>query len=306
MKKNTLFTEQSRRRKISPFFYWALFTSLLIMPYESSFSQETQYILDGTGREEIASTGRATVVAIDPSNSVGRRAVLSSFRFRNPVEGSDTHLEKIAVEPVQLGRELRVEFYDNASFPVFYHFKGDIALIPHSNFVMNGRVSGDCRKVNISNRFGWCSRRLAPPRPDDVLVLRSFSLEFTNGDHHIDEVAVYQEKDANGNDIVWFGLNDRNDDDPFKFAAEYSYMPRALFREVDERIGFDGDVDTFFTAQGIPLLRGFWFNFGSGDNHIKTIGAELTIGGLGKMSYYDKGRDNLFSHKVQYAILPFR
>jgi len=283
----------------------------LIVPPSLTFGQEgeTQYVLDGTRHRETANISGKGYVPIELRNYFGRRALLSSFMFRYPFENADTHLKKIELQPMPSLNALRVVFDSKALFKPPFVFKGNAAFIPNTTRYFyrngNGRVSGTCRRVNIGEP-GVCSRRLTPPEEDSVLILASFSLEYDGDDHHVDNIAVHQEKHSSGDDILYFRLNDGNKDDVFSYSADYSYMPRHLFTEIGDRIGTSVDFDNVFTTQGIPLLRGFWFSYLSGDAHIRKLGVEMDIFGNGKMTYRDKSGIKPFSHKLQYATLPFR
>jgi hypothetical protein len=96
------------------------------------------------------------------------------------------------------------------SSPGPYCARVDYALIPKN------RVLGQPNYADPSTRTGSYTRSLAgATRP----ILQGFRLEFTNGDHNLDQVGVRMEP---GQVTVWF--NDKNDDDPFRWEIWWAEL----------------------------------------------------------------------------------
>ena len=96
------------------------------------------------------------------------------------------------------------------SSPGPYCARVDYALIPKN------RVLGQPHYADPSTRTGTYVKALAgATRP----ILQGFRLEFTNGDHNIDQVGVRMEP---GQVTVW--LNDRNNDDPFRWEIWWAEL----------------------------------------------------------------------------------
>jgi hypothetical protein len=103
-------------------------------------------------------------------------------------------------------------FYDATSVtsPGPYCVRVDYALIPKN------RVLGQPTYADPTARTGTYTRALAgATRP----ILQGFRLEFTNGDHNIDQVGVRM---LPGQVTVW--LNDKNDDDPFRWQVWWAEL----------------------------------------------------------------------------------
>ena len=91
-----------------------------------------------------------------------------------------------------------------------YCARVDYALIPKH------RVLGQIHYAGPTTRTGSYNRALAGAnRP----ILQGFRLEFTNGDHNLDQVGVRMEP---GEVTVWF--NDKNDDDPFQWEIWWAEL----------------------------------------------------------------------------------
>ena len=97
-----------------------------------------------------------------------------------------------------------------SSSPGPYCARVDYAMIPKN------RVLGQLSYADPSTRTGSYTRALAgATRP----ILQGFRLEFTNGDHNLDQIGVRMEP---GQVTVW--LNDKNDDDPFRWEIWWAEL----------------------------------------------------------------------------------
>ena len=99
-------------------------------------------------------------------------------------------------------------------------------------------------------------------------------------------------------------LNDKNDDDPFDVDLSYLYIPRSSFSEIGERSGSARAGDRATIPTGMTVIRGFHFDFDSGDRHLKEIGV-LTGQGRLEVYYGDKTPDDLFTWNVAYGVLGY-
>ncbi len=153
-------------------------------------------------------TGDTTTLRSLPSDKV---PVLLGFDLDRSREDK---VERIFVElyESQNGGVLVLShgLYDatDVSSPGPYCARVDYALIPAA------RVVGQHSFTDPSTRHGIYSINLpGATRP----ILQGFRLEFTNGDHNIDQVGVRMEP---GKATIWF--NDKNDDDPFTWRISWA------------------------------------------------------------------------------------
>ena len=132
------------------------------------------------------------------------------------------------VEPVLLGFDLnrstdhnleRIEARVFRSFGTYVYielvFEDDGGADPfcyevHYALVPSNRVRASGHLVETTSRTGSHTRAISATQP----VLQGFELWFTNGDHHVDQLGL---RLLPGELRVW--LNDRNNDDPFRWEV---------------------------------------------------------------------------------------
>lgn len=156
---------------------------------------------------------------------------------------------------------------------------------------------------NSTTEFGRRERLTFPVTvpanaPDSVFVIRGFYLQYRGGDHHIDEIGI-QERSGR----VTVSLNDDNDDDPFRIDLSYAYIPRSRFSEIGERSGTAKAGQAATIRSGTAVIRGFRYDFKSGDRHVKEIGVVLTGNGRLEVYYGDNSQNDQFTWNVAYGVL---
>jgi hypothetical protein len=120
---------------------------------------------------------------------------------------------------------------------------------------------------------GQCTRTISRPPGDVVFVISGFRFQYTSGDHHMDAIGIIEN---NGQLTHWF--NDQNDDDEYRVAIDYVWVPRSRLASVTSISGTVQDVGTVrrTVPAGEKVIRGFHVNNvnsgSSGDNHIKRFG----------------------------------
>jgi hypothetical protein len=136
------------------------------------------------------------------------------------------------------------------------------------------------------------------PEGDFVFVLTGFQLAFHGTDHHLDEAGIFE-----SNGAVTVRFNDKNDDDTFKFALKYCYVPRATFSAlgIAHRDNVNGGDESDIPG-GDAVIRGFNLNFRSKDHHIRGIGA-LAGNGRARVFLEDQNGDDRFDWSLRWAVL---
>ena len=119
--------------------------------------------------------------------------------------GSDWNLESIEARVFKTSGSLYYEliFEDEGTYNSFC-YSVHYALIPQERIRAYGHYE------DTTSRKGTYTRSIAAIRP----VLQGFKLRFTNGDHHVDQVGV---RALPGEIRLW--MNDKNNDDPFRWEA---------------------------------------------------------------------------------------
>lgn len=252
--------------------------------------------------------------------------LLSTFYFRFEQVGSpgavDNHINSIMVLPAGTAEDLS----PNADIPAPVVESGKISLIYQdahqedakdryfykaSHLIQSfGRPT---HPLNSARRYqirdvgctGKCERVL--PRPagsgEGTFVLVGFQLFFTGGrDHHVDEIAVFEEDGE-----LTVKLNDRDDRDVFGYVVDYALFaptPTSIERitQMGEESGSAKGGARVTLPRGRKVIRGFHFNFKSGDHHLREIGVLLSNENL-EVFYSDSNGDDLFDWGVRWAII---
>jgi hypothetical protein len=119
--------------------------------------------------------------------------------------GTDWNLETIEARVFKTSGSLYYEliFEDEGTYHSFC-YSVHYALIPEERIRAYGHYD------DTTSRRGTYTRSISAIRP----VLQGFKLRFTNGDHHVDQVGV---RALPGEIRLW--MNDKNNDDPFRWEA---------------------------------------------------------------------------------------
>lgn len=216
--------------------------------------------------------------------------LLSDFYFR--FTRSDHHVTNIGVLPEPASPRIDIMYTDkNHDDEYFYRVGHEERSSTAPSIFRNRRVffcKGSCVNHPIPH----------PTSGNYTFVLVGFRFSYRVDDHHIDEVGI---REHNGLIDVFF--NDKNDDDPFIAWVDYAYVPsteiasQGVVSGADDRGGASRTI-----PQGTPVIRGFHFNFRSGDHHIKDIGV-MTYSNRIDVFYGDRNQDDRFSWNVRYATL---
>jgi hypothetical protein len=247
-----------------------LVVSLLAVP---ALAQDTQ--------------GEARGMVVRTHSHVGVQ-LLRSFYFR--FSSSDRHIRDIRLSPdTPSVNRMTIQYQDNSQDDV-YNYR----IVHHDTSYAGIRTYRYGREICK----GSCIRSIPRPSGDYIFVLRGFYLYYHGTDHEIDQVGI---RENNGNLTVAF--NDKNDDDTFIWEVDYAYVPRALVQSMGTRGGTARGAQRQFIPTGIAVIRGFDFNFRSGDHHIKEVGALLWGDGRLDVFYSDRNGDDEFDWSVRWAVV---
>jgi hypothetical protein len=235
----------------------------------------------------------------------GKRPLLQSFYFKFIDEDHHYGAMEVEADVNPYNSKVALGLMDKDRDD---EFSFNVDLLPYI-----GEIAGGNRvKQSGRGRITFPLDVRPPPRlADAVFVITSFGLAYDDDDHHIDEIGI-EEKDGQ----VTVALNDENDDDLFTVWLSYVYIPRSSFSDLGERSGSargEATAEIILPVQpGLFVIRGFHFDFNSGDRHVKEIGAGLTRGvqqpdGRWKSDlhvyYGDQTPDDLFTWNVAYGAL---
>lgn len=246
-------------------------------------------------------------LALSPPNvatlGIGDAALLNIFSFR--YNSSDHHLERIAAIP-----PARIDGGNGATVTVngtvAYHDKNEDDLYayiadwlvypsPDNNNAATGSVSN-------ANCVGQCTFNITGDRPSagHVFALNGFDLTFQNSDHHIDEIEV---SEANG--ILTVSYNDKNNDDPFSVAVQFTYLPPWDVANIVNvgRNSTNGDDTRQTGMTDTTAIAGFRFDFLDNDHHIRKVTVDTGAPNLVEVSYFDKNADDNYAWSVRVVEL---
>ena len=221
----------------------------------------------------------------------GAVSLLQSFYVR--FEGTDHHFGRIEVVPNAPSiSQIQIGFADrNADDRYFYNHQ----LAPYTGTIF--RRSSDIEFCGGHRPSCTYPIQAPPDRANWVFVLRGFDIAYRGGDHHLDQIAVFE---RNGRLTV--ALNDQNDDDLTQFQVHYAYIPRSRFAVVSTRSGVDKEGKRVPIEAGTPVIRGFNLDFRSSDRHIRELGVRMGNARL-EVYYNDNSKDDPFAWNVEYGIL---
>jgi hypothetical protein len=137
--------------------------------------------------------------------------------------------------------------------------------------------------------------------PGSILALAGFKLFFTGGrDHQVDEIAVLLEDDG---DLV-VAFNDRNDDDVFGYLVDLVRIPRLGMTVIpgESSGSAEGGERVTLARPGHTdlVLRGFRFDFRSGDHDLRDIGV-VRRGDRLEIFFGDEEGNDRFDWIVRWA-----
>jgi hypothetical protein len=250
----------------------------------------------------------------------GAVPVLNSFYFGYGVGGPavDNHLNSIMVLPggtsedltpgadlnpadVPDGR-LQVMFRDedpsSDNDEYFYRTSHSLVLRGVRRFQLRdvGCVGKCVRHVSLPS-----SPIIGQPLGPSVLALCGFKLFFTgNRDHHIDELEVMLDEN---NDLT-VAFNDRNDDDVFGYLVDFARISGPGLNITPGQSSGSAQGGARVTVPRLThtdlVLRGFRFDFRSGDHHLRDIGVNR-IGNRLEVFFGDVNGDDRFDWVVRWA-----
>lgn len=216
--------------------------------------------------------------------------LLQSFYFR--FTDQDHHFGGMEVQPnAPTANQMKYGFSDkNGDDGYFYN----ITWAPYFGQIF--RASNEREFCRSSG----CTFRITRPTniADPVFVLRGFYIHFRNGDHHLKRIAITE---SNGS--VTVALRDKNTDDHLAIDLHYAYIPRASIASMATASGNDAGGARRTIPAGHAAIRGFDFNFASGDRHIRDIGVQISGSGRLEVFYGDKTPNDRFAWKVNWAVL---
>ena len=164
------------------------------------------------------------------------------------------------------------------------------------------RDVGDTGKVRRPLPAGiFSGRPHVPTAPGAIVALAGFKIFFTgNRDHNIDQITVMLEDDG----AITIALNDRNDDDVFGYLIDVVRISGLGMNVIPgeasgsarggERIASPRPRGTDF------VLRGFHFDYASGDHHLRDIGV-IRQNDRMEVFFGDKSGTDLFNWRVRWA-----
>lgn len=148
--------------------------------------------------------------------------------------------------------------------------------------------------------------QLLPPPPssgpgnvfESIFVLVGFKMFYTGGrDHEIDVIGVYED-----NRKLTVEFNDKNDDDVFGYLVDYAWVQRRppLNIQLGEERGTNKIGARVNLPPGQKVIRGFRFDFRSGDHDLMDIGV-ITGNDRLEVFFSDNESDKSFNWMVRWA-----
>jgi hypothetical protein len=250
----------------------------------------------------------------------GSIPVLNSFYFGYGVGGPpvDNHLNSVMVLPggpsrdLTPGADLNPADVDAGRMQVMlrdedprdvedeYFYRVSHALLQRSATRFQMRDVG-C--------VGTCNRKIPLPTSPiggaahgpSVLALCGFKLFFTGSrDHEIDQLQVMLD-DQNG---LTVGFNDKRDNDVFAYVVDFARITGPginIAKGQSSGTARGGDrVTVPRPSQTDLVLRGFSFDFKSGDHHLRDIGVNR-VGNRLEVFFGDVNGDDVFDWVVRWA-----
>jgi len=217
---------------------------------------------------------------------------LNSFDF--DYIGGDHHIDVIEIE---LSENLvSVAFDDNNNDDPY---TWEVEAMPLPLGTTYGSVQG--------SDDGGCALS-QPLVGDGVFVLTGFKVNYSKSDHHIGKFSI-EFIEQGGNTFAKVCYHDKNLDDDFTYRVDYAAVPAASVIETGSTPSKTGNgVETIslgFDGVGVPLIRGFSFDFGTpgNDHHLKRVSVDISLYGDFTVAYHDHNLDDLYEWFVDYAII---
>jgi hypothetical protein len=198
---------------------------------------------------------------------------------------SDHHLENISVLPI--GDDIQLSLLDEDGNDTIGYTVGHY-LYPD---VPWESVSDTC-SGGLS-----CVVQLAEKPDDSEFVLVGFDAEFTNGDHHLRQLSIFE---SEGKLVVWFG--DQYFDDPIAFRVDFSWIPRKQVLSQGHWGNGSGSGHVYAPFDELPkgpvVLQGFAANYLDDDHHL----AHLAVS-PDEVRLSDKNCDDSMAGQVKWLEL---
>ncbi len=210
--------------------------------------------------------------------------------------GNDNHISKIRVAPESPDWDYTTLWFgDGNPTQSDDTFAYDVAFedVTTPGIQIGSYVDQKCTR-------GSCSYVLNAPGDDYVFVIRGFRFDFGGDDHHLEELAVLEDR---GYLTVTYKDEGAMVDDDFWFDLDYAWVPRSQFRNLIQASGSaTGHAERSIPA-GRAVVRGFHYLFTNGDHHIRDIGVRLPNSGNIEVWYQDQDRNDPFDWIMRIGIL---
>jgi len=237
------------------------------------------------------------------NQTIGQFSVLQSFDFNFSNGG---HKFK-AIELRRSNRLTRINFQDNDGNDP-YHASANYYSTWRFSPIFGETITGTCRTS--------CTRQLRP-MAGHIPVLQGFMLAFTDGnDHQITEMAISLRPIgiASGRHTLQSILRERNDNRPFRFAAQIVWVPMGNIATANWTISHRGRyVGNPYRPTGVrgdAVLKGFTCRYshrnGNDDAHyIKQVRFDLGAAHLNRarIAFHDGDADDWRNCSMNYATL---
>ncbi len=220
----------------------------------------------------------------------------------NPV---DHHIQQVMVQPDgqytdlapgdlpgfsnnnPIGHKVMLSYQDEGGNDEYFHNVGHTFVPGLSRFRVRDVASGRSFR-NLP----------APPAPQMVFALVGFQITYRGGDHHIDEFGIQESSQR-----LRVAYNDKNDDDQFMYAVDYTWVPVNLVVSSGVRTGTArGGARVTLPPFGQKVLAGFRFDFLSQDHHLRDVGVFQTGNNI-DVFFGDFNQDDEFRWEVKWLTL---
>ncbi len=228
---------------------------------------------------------------------------------------TDNHLNEIRVLPGGVSEDLAsnpdVNPAQVANGKIELNYADDTPTGPRDRYfykmahhsLLNGRVRRfQFRDVGGTGKI----EQMLPPPPssgpgnpfESIFALVGFRMFYTGDrDHEIDAIGVYED-----NRKLTVEFNDKNDDDVFGYVVDYAWVQRRppLNIQLGEESGTNKIGARVELPAGQKVIRGFRFDFRSGDHDLMDIGV-VTGNRRLEVFFSDRESDKSFNWMVRWA-----
>lgn len=234
---------------------------------------------------EVSGTASGTTF---PSFGGTGTPLLDQFEYR--YSSTDHHLKTLASRPRT--SDIEIAFADNNNDDVYTY------RVAYQRVSPSGINVGS---LHIICDGGSCTRAITRPPGDVIFTITGYKFRFDSLDHHTDGIGIIEN---NGQLTTWF--DDGNGDDNYTADVDFAWVPRSRFgtvAEVSGRVHAAGSAITS-TVAGNKVIRGFFVDYTSGDNHIQSLGVRTNPSTI-EVLYADKNpADSVdWTYRVQFAVL---